>query len=70
MELTPVYFTDASGNYYIDADSNYFIAKLLGAFSTYYKPYAYHNNTYVKYKACIKKSDGTFVKVVPYVVLS
>ena len=69
------YFEDGHGKYYVNDNGDFYIASI-----TYdgiptklnyipYKPYIY-NNEYKKYTAYIRKADGTFMKVKPYICSS
>lgn len=69
-----IYYIDDAGNFYVDLNGNYYIAgeAISGSEQLIYrsyKTYLYQNNTYKKYSAYIKNTDGSFTKVNPRIAV-
>lgn len=62
MATTAIYYVDQNGNYYIDSNNNFYIAREIK-----YKPYIYKDGEFKTYTAYIRQSDGSYLKLIPYV---
>lgn len=73
MAATIVYYIDQNGNYYINSNNDYYIAS-----ETYdsaptklyylkYRPCIHNEGKFKKYTAYIRQSDGSYLKLKPYV---
>ena len=73
MAATIIYYVDQYGNYYIDNNNNFYIANEIfdeaPISSQYlrYRPYVHKDGEFKKYTAYIRQSDGSYLKLIPYV---
>ena len=73
MATTVIYYVDQNGNYYINSNNDFYIAKEfyddapVASHYLKYRPYIYRDGQFRTYTAFIRQSDGSYLKLIPYV---
>ena len=65
MAITIIY-VDHNGNHYVNSNNNFYIAKELLHYLKY-RPYIYKDGKFKTYTAYIRQSDGSYLKLIPYI---
>lgn len=73
MATTVIYYVDQNGNYYINSNNNFYIAREIhddapvASHYLKYRPYIYKDGEFKTYTTYIRQSDGSYLRLVPYV---